>query len=118
MAVVRGFWRFYGWVGCMALVTIWCYGRTGRWSALCRVISTTIFGSVCLCQVLSELTCLTLFSRFGGGGFLGFMVFFSLRWVVGAGHLLVIRQEWAVVCPVPGYVYNTIWLGFLVPGSV
>ena len=46
------------------------------------------------------------------------MVFFSLRWVVGAGHLLVIRQDWAVVCPVPGYVYNTIRLGFLVPGSV
>ena len=36
----------------------------------------------------------TIFSKFGGGGFLGFMVVLWMSWVVGAGHHLVLWQEW------------------------
>ena len=69
-----------------------------------------------MCQVLSEHICLDILSQFGGGGFLGVMVVLWLRWVVGAGHHLVLWQDWAVVCPVPAFVYNNLRLGFFVLG--
>ena len=59
-----------------------------------------------------------LFSRIAGGGCVGFLAVVWMGWVYGPGHHLVLRQDWAVVCPVPGSISNDIRLGFFVPGSV
>ena len=47
---------------------------------------------------------------------MGFLAVVWMGWVYGPGHHLVLRQDWAVVCPVPGYISNNIWLGFFVLG--